>query len=547
LREHGRAAEAPVTSPARDLTYASYLRLDDLLSCQRPLTDSHDELLFVIIHQVYELWFKQILHETELLQRRMEAGNSAGALHTARRIAKILKTAVGQMDVLETMTPQQFASFRPELGSSSGFQSVQFRYLEAVLGRRDFSASVIDKTLHEIMGRRPVFASLLRYLSLRGWQLPAAVLGRDPREPWQEDGAVNAVLAEVYADSATPAEVCEALVDIDEGVQEWRYRHVKMVERIIGAKSGTGGSSGAAYLRGTLFRPAFPDLWAIRSSPLPAAEQPGQRLDDCPPVRRGRVDERVVVAGGLMQPRVAAGRRGGGDVALAVAERHLVVGTRMHAQHGGPHRQGGHRIGVPVLRGQVVRTAAHQVARRGTADRVAGAVGERQHACLRDHGGHRDPRRPRPGHALRRARPAGGPGGEVTARAVPDDRDAGGVDGQVREQVDARRHVGERGRPAATAAGAGARAPVLQVPRGVAAPGQVGGERAAERQVVAGTPEAAVHDHNGPRRIRLARLARGQPQLAVLRGRGPVAMNNRLNQNKIPYPERRPHAPSPQG
>jgi tryptophan 2,3-dioxygenase len=255
-----------LTSP-RDLTYSRYLRLDDLLSCQSPLTDSDDELLFVIIHQVYELWFKQILHETALLQRRLESGDSAGALHTARRIAKILKTAVGQMDVLETMTPQQFASFRPELGSSSGFQSSQFRYIEAVLGRRDFSAAVVDQTLDEIMGQRPVFASLLCYLSVCGWRVPAEVLDRDPREPWHSDDAVNALLAEVYAGASTPAEVCEALVDIDEGVQEWRYRHVKMVERIIGAKTGTGGSSGAAYLRGTLFRPAFPDLWAIRSRP----------------------------------------------------------------------------------------------------------------------------------------------------------------------------------------------------------------------------------------------------------------------------------------
>jgi len=254
-----------VNAAPRDLTYSSYLRLDDLLSCQHPLTDSHDELLFVVIHQVYELWFKQILHETALLQRRLESGNSAGALHTARRIAKILKTAVGQMDVLETMTPQQFASFRPELGSSSGFQSVQFRYIEAVLGRRDFSASAIDPELSQIMGRRPVFASLLRFLTVCGFAVPSAVLERDPRAPWQGDDAVNAVLAQVYADAATPAEVCEALVDIDEGIQEWRYRHVKMVERIIGAKTGTGGSTGAAYLRGTLFRPAFPDLWAIRS------------------------------------------------------------------------------------------------------------------------------------------------------------------------------------------------------------------------------------------------------------------------------------------
>jgi tryptophan 2,3-dioxygenase len=248
-----------------DLTYGSYLRLDDLLACQRPLTDSDDELLFVIIHQVYELWFKQILHETALLQRRLEAGDSAGALHTARRIAKILKTAVGQMDVLETMTPQQFASFRPELGGSSGFQSNQFRYIEAVFGRRDFSAAVADPALKEFTARPPVFASLLRYLGTCGWRIPAGVLDRDPREPWRGDEAVDALLGEVYADAGTPAEVCEALVDIDEGLQEWRYRHVKMVERIIGAKMGTGGSTGADYLRGTLFRPAFPDLWAIRS------------------------------------------------------------------------------------------------------------------------------------------------------------------------------------------------------------------------------------------------------------------------------------------
>jgi tryptophan 2,3-dioxygenase len=250
---------------ATDLSYGGYLRLDDLLAAQSPLTDSEDELLFVIIHQVYELWFKQILHETELLQRRLESGDSPRALHTARRIAKILKTVVGQMDILETMTPQQFASFRPELGSSSGFQSAQFRHIEAVLGRRDFSAAVVDPALREIMARRPVFASLLRYLHVLRWDVPPEVLRRDPRQPWQPDEAVDALLARVYAESATSAEVCESLVDIDEGVQEWRYRHVKMVERIIGTKTGTGGSSGADYLRGTLFRPAFPDLWAIRS------------------------------------------------------------------------------------------------------------------------------------------------------------------------------------------------------------------------------------------------------------------------------------------
>jgi tryptophan 2,3-dioxygenase len=250
-----------------NLTYGKYLRLDDLLSCQSPLTDAQDEMLFVIIHQVYELWFKQILHETGLLQHRLEAGESAGALATAYRIAKILKTVVGQMDVLETMTPRQFARFRPELGSSSGFQSYQFRRIEAAFGHRHFSETGGDPVLAEIMERRPVFDSFLRYLSVCGWQVPAEVLSRDPREPWQGNDRVLAVLAEVYDDAGAPADVCEALVDIDEGIQEWRYRHVKVVERIIGVRVGTGGSSGVEYLRSTLFRPTFPDLWEIRSRP----------------------------------------------------------------------------------------------------------------------------------------------------------------------------------------------------------------------------------------------------------------------------------------
>ena len=253
-------------SGGEGVTYGSYLRLDDLLACQRPRTAEHDELLFVTIHQVYELWFKQILHETALLQRRLVDGNSAGALATARRIAKILKTIVGQLDVLETMTPKQFASFRPELGSSSGFQSYQFRWLEATFGRRDFPQPTLDAVLDEIIGRPTVFDSLLRYLAAVGWDVPGQFALRDPRQPWQPDAGIQALLREVYADETSDAAVvCESLVDIDEGIQEWRYRHVKMVERIIGAKTGTGGSAGAEYLRSTLFRPAFPDLWEIRS------------------------------------------------------------------------------------------------------------------------------------------------------------------------------------------------------------------------------------------------------------------------------------------
>ena len=132
-------------------------------------------------------------------------------------------------------------------------------------GAGDFHQAVIDPVLAAIMARPPVFASLLRFLAVAGWDVPAAALGRDPRAPAGPDGAVQALLAEVYDQSGEPAEVCEALVDIDEGVQEWRYRHVKMVERIIGTKTGTGGSAGSAYLRSTLFSPAFPDLWEVRS------------------------------------------------------------------------------------------------------------------------------------------------------------------------------------------------------------------------------------------------------------------------------------------
>ena len=253
---------------ADELTYGSYLHLDELLACQHPLTGEHDEMLFVVIHQVYELWFKQILHELALLQRRLEAGDGVGSMHTAGRVAKILKTVVGQLDVLETMTPRQFASFRPELGSSSGFQSSQFRWIEATLGRRDFAHPSGDATLDAIVRRRSVFDSLLRYLATAGWQLPAEILDRDPSEPWPGDDAVQAALLEVYQDErAAPAGVCEGLVDIDEGIQEWRYRHLKMVERIIGARIGTGGSAGSAYLRSTLFRPSFPDLWQVRSRP----------------------------------------------------------------------------------------------------------------------------------------------------------------------------------------------------------------------------------------------------------------------------------------
>jgi tryptophan 2,3-dioxygenase len=254
------------------LTYASYLALDDVLGAQRPRSEEHDELLFIVIHQVYELWFKQLLHEFTYLQRRLEMGDSSRVLGTLKRVLTILKTIVAQIDVLETMTPRQFTTFRDRLDAASGFQSAQFRELEAILGRRDMAAadryppeSDARQRIADAMARPSLLDSFLRYLAAQGFGVPRAALERDVTQPAAPSEAVQNTLVDVYRVDGPEAQVCERLVDVDEGLQEWRYRHVKMVERTIGDKAGTGGSSGAKYLRETLFQPMFPDLWAVRS------------------------------------------------------------------------------------------------------------------------------------------------------------------------------------------------------------------------------------------------------------------------------------------
>jgi tryptophan 2,3-dioxygenase len=254
------------------LTYTSYLALDEVLGAQRPRSHEHDELLFIVIHQVYELWFKQILHELAHLQRRLVDGDTPHALHTLRRVLTVLKVVVAQIDVLETMTPRQFTSFRDRLQASSGFQSAQFRELEAVLGRRERrvfehypAGTEARERIAAAMARPSLFDSFLRYLADHGYDVPADALAREVTEPLKPSAEVQRMLLEVYRDDGGPAQVAERLVDLDEGMQEWRYRHVKMVERTIGDKGGTGGSMGARYLRGTLFDAAFPDLWAVRS------------------------------------------------------------------------------------------------------------------------------------------------------------------------------------------------------------------------------------------------------------------------------------------
>jgi tryptophan 2,3-dioxygenase len=259
------------------LTYSDYLKLDELLSLQVPRSagPEHDEVLFIVIHQVYELWFKVVLHEVDLLQRALEVGDVATAMATFKRVLTILKTLVAQVDVLETMTPVSFLSFRDRIETASGFQSSQFRELEFALGNRRPAmaahypeGSAARERLAAKLARSSLWDSFLRYLAAAGYPLPAAEeageAGEPPPTP-RESPAVQEVLIGIYRHDPRAREVCERMVDLDEGIQEWRYRHVKMVERTIGTKAGTGGSPGAAYLRTTLFQPLFPDLWAIRS------------------------------------------------------------------------------------------------------------------------------------------------------------------------------------------------------------------------------------------------------------------------------------------
>jgi tryptophan 2,3-dioxygenase len=273
----------------KHVTYISYLKVDELLGLQQPLSGSatepaeHDEMLFIVIHQTYELWFKQIIHEIGALQPALEAGETHRALGLLGRIRTILKTCVAQVDILETMTPLQFNSFRGRLESSSGFQSAQFREVEALLGRRDHAGAGAEKStgmgmaehliagspararVEAAMSRPSLWDSALKYFASRKVGMPAHVLQRDVTEQYLPDTNVQSRLIEMYRTDAEARMIAESLLDLDEGMQEWRYRHVKMVERTIGRKNGTGGSDGVGYLQSTLFHPVFSDLWAIRS------------------------------------------------------------------------------------------------------------------------------------------------------------------------------------------------------------------------------------------------------------------------------------------
>ncbi len=260
-------------SDAPKQTYSSYLRLDELLAIQTPRTEpvEHDEMLFIVIHQVYELWFKLLLFEFDKLRPDLSRNDLFAAISTLKRVRMVMKTLVGQLDILETMTPMSFLAFRDRLEESSGFQSAQFREVEFALGykraemlRFHEAGSAGRAALERRLQERSVLDAFYEFLAHRGVELPEAIRSRDITQAAVASDEVQDGVLHLYRTYPDVAILLELMIDFDEGLQEWRYHHVKMVERTIGNKRGTGGSPGVEFLKASLFRPLFPDLWAIR-------------------------------------------------------------------------------------------------------------------------------------------------------------------------------------------------------------------------------------------------------------------------------------------
>ena len=253
-----------MTATPAGITYADYLSLDDLLSTQRPLSPLHDEMLFIVIHQTKELWLKQMLHELRLAVDLIASDRFAPAYKALARISRIQSVMTLSWDVLATLTPVDYSAFRHVLGTSSGFQSAQFRELEYRLGLKDpafLAHYASDSALHAAL-REALDEPSLRDESHAALDRAGFDLGD------RSDDALSAAWLNVYRDPDRWFELyqlAEKLIDIDDALAGWRHKHVLTVERIIGSKPGTGGSAGAAYLRSTLSKRLFPELWSLRT------------------------------------------------------------------------------------------------------------------------------------------------------------------------------------------------------------------------------------------------------------------------------------------
>jgi tryptophan 2,3-dioxygenase len=260
------------------LDYATYLDLDDLLAAQRPLSDPphHDEMLFIVQHQTTELWFKLMLHELRAATEFVRRDDLESSFKILARVKHIQTQLLNQWSVLATLTPTEYAQFRYALGPASGFQSHQNRLIEMALGKRD--ARVIDvfrgvpairSELEAALHAPSLYDEFLRWLARRGMAVPREVLERDVSLPYQSHTGVTDVVVSIYEhpDASWDAyEMAEKLVDVDETYSLWRYRHLKVVLRVIGTKRGTGGTAGAAYLREMVDEVFFPELWEARTA-----------------------------------------------------------------------------------------------------------------------------------------------------------------------------------------------------------------------------------------------------------------------------------------
>jgi tryptophan 2,3-dioxygenase len=260
------------------LDYSTYLALDDLLAAQRPLSEPphHDEMLFIVQHQTTELWFKLMLHELRAAIEMVRNDDLEGSFKILARVKHIQTQLLSQWSVLETLTPTEYAQFRYVLGPASGFQSHQNRLIEMALGKRD--AKVLESFRHAPAIRAELEAGLhapslydefLRWLARRGLPVPDEVLRRDVSRPYEPHPGVTEVIVGIYerpADSWDAYEMAEKLVDVDETYSLWRYRHLKVVLRVIGLKRGTGGTAGANYLRQMVDEVFFPELWEARTA-----------------------------------------------------------------------------------------------------------------------------------------------------------------------------------------------------------------------------------------------------------------------------------------
>jgi len=276
--ESTRALEESVQRDfTQAMSYGDYLRLDLVLSAQQPLSNPprHDELLFIIQHQTSELWLKLMLHELRAVRDMLHDDQLAPALKSLARVKHIQHTLIEQWGVLTTLTPSEYNEFRSFLQSSSGFQSWQYRAIEFILGNKNADMlQVFDhdpsthRLLSDLMEEPTVYDEFLRFLHRRGHAVPSSILERDVTTAWHLHPALVPVFARIYENAREfwqEYEGCEALVDVEDNFQLWRFRHLKTVERIIGSKSGTGGSSGVPFLRRALDLTFFPELYAVRA------------------------------------------------------------------------------------------------------------------------------------------------------------------------------------------------------------------------------------------------------------------------------------------